>query len=58
MWCGILGRRQRNAKTTVIRVIRGTGVIRGLDHLNVAPLFGIGSESPVAKIFFNFGYEF
>ncbi len=27
-------------------------------HMNFAPLFGIGGESPVAKIFFNFGYEF
>ena len=27
-------------------------------HLNFAPLIGIGHESPAAKIFFNFGYEF
>jgi hypothetical protein len=27
-------------------------------HLNFAPLFGIGDQSPCAKVLFNFGYEF
>ncbi len=27
-------------------------------HLDIAPLIGIGSESPAAKLFLNFGYEF